>query len=122
MASLWKHPQSRFWVACYTDGNGRQRKASTKIPASEKNRARALRMADELEAAHKRRMTASQIVTLCGNLVKDITGEDMQTATVRGYVAEYLKRKEGEVSKGTLAAYLQVTREFVEWLGPAADG
>jgi hypothetical protein len=38
MASLWKHPQSKFWVACFTDTTGRQRKQSTKIEATEKNR------------------------------------------------------------------------------------
>ncbi len=122
MASLWKRSdRGKFWIACYTDATGRQRKGSTKIPATEKNRARALRVADELENAHKRRLTASQIVTLCGELVKDLTGENMQTATVRGYVADYLKRKRGEVAESTMVAYEQVTKDFLEWLGEAAD-
>lgn len=122
MASVWKRSkQGKFWIACYTDAQGRQRKASTKIPALEKNRAKALRVADELETAHKKRLTASQIVTLCGNLVKDLTGESLQSATVRGFVADFLRRKEGEVAASTLAAYEQVSRALVEWLGPGAD-
>ncbi len=122
MASIWKRStEGKFWIACYTDAQGRQRKASTKIAALEKNRAKALRVADELETAHKKRLTASQIVTLCGNLVKDLTGEDMKTATVRGFVGDYLKRKQGEVAGSTLAAYEQVSRAFVEWMGAGAD-
>jgi hypothetical protein len=31
MASLWKHPKSQFWTACFTDDNGRQLKRSTKL-------------------------------------------------------------------------------------------
>ena len=30
MASVWKHKNSRFWSACYTDRDGRQMKRSTK--------------------------------------------------------------------------------------------
>jgi hypothetical protein len=30
MASLWKHPNSSFWTACFTDEKGKQRKKSTK--------------------------------------------------------------------------------------------
>jgi hypothetical protein len=30
MASLWKHPNSSFWTACYTDREGRQMKRSTR--------------------------------------------------------------------------------------------
>jgi hypothetical protein len=30
MASIWKHPNSRFLTACYTDKDGKQVKRSTK--------------------------------------------------------------------------------------------
>jgi integrase len=122
MASIWKRSsEGKFWIACYTDVQGRQRKASTKIAALEKNRAKALRVADELETAHKKRLTASQIVTLCGNLVKDLTGETMASATVRGFVGDFLSRKGGEVADKTMEAYDHIGRVFLEWLGPAAD-
>ena len=29
MASIWKHPNSKFWTACYTDRDGKQVKRST---------------------------------------------------------------------------------------------
>jgi hypothetical protein len=31
MSSIWKHPKSPFWTACFTDGNGKQVKRSTKL-------------------------------------------------------------------------------------------
>ena len=34
MSSVWKHPKSQFWTACFTDDNGRQLKRSTKLTDS----------------------------------------------------------------------------------------
>ena len=45
MASLWKHPESKYWVACYTDRDGKQVKRSTK----QTKRKEALTIALELE-------------------------------------------------------------------------
>lgn len=118
MASLWKRSErGKFWIACYTDVTGRQRKASTKIPATEKNRAAALRVADELEKAHKRRMTTAQIFHLCGELVNEITGEELAAAEVGSFLDGYLKRRKPEVSAATLAAYSKAAEWFKDWLG-----
>lgn len=121
MASLWKHPQSKYWVACYTDLEGKQRKASTKVEALEKNRRAAMKVADELEQAHKRRMTTSQIVRMCGELVKEVTGEELPSMTVRGFLDSYLKRRAGEIKDSSLAGYKGVAKAFLEWLGESAD-
>jgi integrase len=122
MASLWKRSATgKFWIACYTDAEGRQRKASTKIPAAEKNRAAALRVADELEKAHRRRLTTSQIFHLCGNLVKEITGEEIEAVSVKSFLDGYLKRRKAEVSAATLAAYTTAATKFKTWLGEKVD-
>ena len=121
MASLWKHPQSKYWVACYTDHNGKQRKASTKIVALEKNRKQALRVADEMETAHKRRMTTSQVVKLCGGLVKELTGQDFTAVSVREFLDSYVARRSREVSKATMAAYKGAAQRFKKWLGDRAE-
>ncbi|HEY9250976.1 MAG TPA: LacI family DNA-binding transcriptional regulator [Rariglobus sp.] len=47
MASIWKHPESRYWVACYTDETGRQRKRSTRLTS----RSNALLAARRIENA-----------------------------------------------------------------------
>jgi integrase len=121
MASIWKHPQSKYWVACYTDQEGRQRKASTKIVALEKNRKSAMRFADEIESAYRRRMTTSQIMRVCGDLVKELTGEELESATVRGFLDGYMKRRATEVKASTLAGYKGVCAVFIRWLGDSAD-
>lgn len=53
MASIWKHPKSRYWTACFRDVNGHQRRASTK----ETNKKRAQRIADEYEKASRSKRT-----------------------------------------------------------------
>ena len=121
MASLWKHPESKYWVACYTDSSGKQKKASTKIEALEKNRKKAMLVADGLEAGHKRRMTRTQIVRMCGDLVKELTGEEFEPVSVRTFLDGYLKRRSREVSTATLAAYKGAAKRFMEWLGERAD-
>jgi len=45
MASLWKHPNSRFWTAGHTDRDGRQMKRTTK----QTDKRRALIIAVEYE-------------------------------------------------------------------------
>ena len=45
MSSVWKHPKSQFWTACFTDENGRQLKRSTKLT----DRAKAMSMAQKFE-------------------------------------------------------------------------
>ena len=122
MASLWKHPQSKYWVACYTDATLKQRKTSTKIEALEKNRKKAMQIAEGLEDAHKRRMTASQIMHLTSKLMQELTGEELASATVRGFLNGYLKRRKREVKPGTYTAYKGVVDVFLTWLGEGADG
>ncbi len=120
MASLWKHPESKYWTACYTDKDGRQRKQSTKIAATEKNRRAAMLVADELEKAHKRRMTTSQIVRMCGGLVKELTDQEVSSVTTGDFLDGYVKRRSREVSKATLAAYKGAATRFKTWLGESA--
>jgi hypothetical protein len=47
MASVWRHPQSQYFTACFRDHNGRQRRITTK----ETNRKKAQMLADEYEKA-----------------------------------------------------------------------
>jgi integrase len=117
VASLWKHPESKYWVACYTDKDGRQKKQSTKIEAKDKNRRAALHIAEEMESAHRRRATTTQIFKMCGELVKDVTGEELEAVKVGDFLNSYLKRRAGEVSAGTLAAYKGTAEKFKVWLG-----
>jgi hypothetical protein len=46
MSSVWRHPESRYWTACFRDANGKQRRVSTK----ETDRKKVLRIAEEYAA------------------------------------------------------------------------
>ena len=68
MASLWKHPNSPFWTACYTNSLGRQVKRSTK----QRNAKLARKIAEAWEEAEAkgraRQMTVVQIQKFASDL------------------------------------------------------
>ncbi|MCX6848510.1 MAG: hypothetical protein NTY98_06290 [Verrucomicrobia bacterium] len=121
MASLWKHPESKYWVACYTTADGQQRKKSTKIEAKEKNRSSAQGIADDLESAHKKRLTAEQIFKLYSETRREVAGESIPATTVREFFTGHLERIKREVSPATIAAYKGASKKFLAWLGNEAD-
>jgi hypothetical protein len=56
VASVWKHPESQYWTACFRDQNGRQRRISTK----ETNENKALKIAEEFKRAARTKRTLKQ--------------------------------------------------------------
>ena len=113
MASLWKHPNSKFWVACYTDRDGRQRKQSTKST----DRRAAMRIAQDLEDAHRLNLTAHQVRHLYSETARTLAGEAFQSAGVRDFMGAWLKRREAELAKSSRAAYRQAIDRFLKHLG-----
>ena len=117
MASLWKHPQSKYWTACFTDRTGKQRKRSTGTT----DRKAALKLAEQYELAARRRRTAKQARAVLADLHKELTGEDLPTTTCRVFFAAWLERKKPEVSPATLTFYSTASAKFLTFLGAAAD-
>jgi integrase len=117
MASVWKHPRSRFWTACFTDGNCKQRKRSTKTV----DRKLALRLADQFEQVGRRKRTARQVRRVIADLYRDITREDLPFVSVRSFVRDWLARKRPETSSATHVFYTSATRKFLTFLGADAD-
>ena len=118
MASLWKHPQSKYWTACFTDKTGKQRKRSTGTT----DRKAAMKLADEYEAAARKRRTARQVRAVIGDLHREITGEDLPATTTRAFLHGWLERKKVETSAATLAFYTSTANKFLAFLGPGAEG
>jgi integrase len=117
MASLTKRPTSKFWVACFTDRNGRRRKCSTK----KLNRKEAQKIADQFEEAARRKQTAIQVRRVLSRLHREITGDDFSHTSIRGFFESWLERKEPEVAPSTLAFYRNAAAKFLTFLGPAAE-
>lgn len=116
MASIWKHPKSRFWYARYLDRDGVWRNASTKST----DRKTAQKLSDEYESAAKSRRTATQARRVISRLHTEITGETLPSSSVRAFVANWLLEKRG-TAKATQAFYKNSVTRFLDHLDALAD-
>lgn len=117
MASLTKRPRSQFWVACFTDRNGRRRKRSTETT----NRKAALRIADDWEQAYRRKRTALKFRRVLSEGHREITGEDVSHTSVRGFIDSWIESKRPEIAPSTYTFYKKSGDKFLAFLGDAAD-
>ena len=121
MASLWKHPNSKFWTACYTDKDGKQVKRSTK----QTKRPKALAVALEFERIEQqaRRGTVStlQIQKVFNDLVEKTTGDTILTPSVDKYLKDWLAIIEGKNSSATAKRYGHTVDLFLEYLKDRAN-
>ena len=116
MASLWKHPESKFFFACFTDRSGRRLKRSTK----ETNRAKAQKIADGYEQAARQKQTVRQVRNVIAELHKTITGQDVAVLTMREHSENWLAEKKG-TAPATLVFYRGSVKKFLTFLGERAD-
>ncbi len=117
MSSLWKHPKSKYWVACFTDRAGRRLKRSTK----ETDRKKAQKIAEAYEEGARRVRTAKQVRAVLTSLHEQLAGEALPTMSVRQFFTQWLATKAPEVSPSTARFYKQAVKSFLTFLGEAAD-
>ena len=117
MASVAPHPKSRFWYACYTDRDGKQRKRSTKTT----NKRKARRFADEIEAVERKaretQLTNSQLQKVLTEVSERVNGESLDVPTVEDYFHDWLKHAKQRIKPGTYPRYEKSARAFLESLG-----
>ena len=118
MASVWQHPKSKYWTACFTDKAGRRRKRSTK----ETNRRKAEAIAAKFEESSRKKRTFTQLRDVLHELHAEMTGEELKSTTVRAHVEAWLAEKQEETKHSTLQFYKSVTAKFLASLGDKADG
>ncbi len=114
MASLRKLPNSKYWIACYTDHTSRQRQRSTK----QTDRKKAQKIADQYEAAYKRTLTENQARRVISDIYKDIHGEHLLKVSIEDYFNTWLSRKEIENARSTFLSYQGTVKKFLTFLGP----
>jgi integrase len=117
MASLTKKPHSKYWFACFRDLGGRQRRRST----GETNEKKALQVAQDYERIAQRKLKPHKARATLSELYREVYGEDLQTATVRQYIDDWLGVKEPETKGTTYASYRKSTAKFLAYLGPDAE-
>ena len=117
MSSLTKRATSKFWVACFTDRNGRRLKKSTATT----DRKKAQKIADVYEEVARRKHTALQARRVIADLHLSLTGEALTQTSVRSFFDGWLEKKRPETAQTTQAFYRSAATKFVEFLGPLAD-
>jgi len=117
MASLTRKSNCQYWIACFTDANGKQRQRSTRLT----QRAQALKLAATFERAHRCRMSANQARRVISDAVREATGESIIGETVAAYLLRWAGRKAVETSPSTGYAYRRVVEGFSEFLGERAQ-
>ncbi len=116
MASIWKHPKSPYWTACYTLPDGRRVKHSTKL----RDKKKALQAANILESEACPGMSEHKARELAGRLFECLGGRSLAASSVGDYFAQWLARKQAEVSPGSARKYGEVCRHFLAFLGDGA--
>jgi hypothetical protein len=76
MARVWLPLKSKYWVACWRDSSGRQRRVTTR----ETNRYKALHIADAFERVTRERRTKLYVQRVIARLDEDLGGEPLSTS------------------------------------------
>lgn len=120
MASVTKHPKSRFWVACFTARDGRQLKRSTKSTS----KSAAMQIALELERVEMRAreatLTTVQLQKVLSDVAEKVTGDTLKTPTVEEYFEDWLKAVTVRNAAGTAERYTNTVEAFKKSLGAKA--
>jgi integrase len=117
MASVWKHPQSRYWTACFYDVSGRPRRVSTKTT----DRRLAQRLANEFEKASRTKRTLTQLEKVLRTFHEELGGEGFEKRSLRVFCAEWLEEKEPSVSDSTKKFYRKTVEKLLEYFGERAE-
>ena len=117
MASLRKHPRSRYWIACFRDRSGRLTTRSTK----QTDHRKALSLADEWEATVRRQRSVAQAQRVVSDLFRETFKVEFPVLTVRQHMANWLDAKQPEVADSTDEKYRYEIGQFIAFLGERAD-
>lgn len=117
MSSLRRKPNSKYFIACFTDKSGQQRQVSTK----ETNRTKAQLIALKFESAYRACLTEAQARKVISDIFEAINDEKLFHATPRTHFLSWLKSKQLELSPGSFSRYENAVEKFLTHLGNRAD-
>jgi integrase len=121
MASLWQHPKSSYFTACYNDKDGRRIKKSTK----QTNRSKAMAIALEWERAEadakQGNISTAQIQKVFNETVIRAGGSSIITPSTEKYLRGWLTGLETKNSKGTIERYKHTVDLFLKHIGSVAS-
>jgi integrase len=121
MASIWKHPKSQYWTACYTDHNGRQVKRSTKKTARDDAITVALEYERAERAARNGILTEAQCRRVLSDILEKTTGQHIRHKTAEDYFKDWISGKEQVKSARTMDRYRNTVDLFLKHMGKGAS-
>jgi hypothetical protein len=77
ISSVWKHPRSQYWTACFRDATGRRRRISTK----ETNQFKAGLIASAYERVSRKQRTKFHTRQIIAHLHEELGGEPIWAAS-----------------------------------------
>jgi integrase len=116
MASIWKHPESQYWTACFRDQTGKQRRVTTK--ATDRQKAKAI--ADSLEKAVRTKRTLQQAQVALDRLHEEISGHKVSRKSLRDFTNDWLETKAPETAPRTQVFYVASISKLISFLGKRA--
>ncbi len=116
MASVWKHPESKYWFACFSLPNGRRTKRSTKRTS----RTEAMKIADKFEEAARNVATEVQARKVLADIYAMTSGRNLLSTSIGDFLTRWAASKKHELSATSNSSYTRVARQFVEHLGEKA--
>jgi len=116
MASVWKHPNSKFWSACYDNKDGKRIKRSTKLTDRRQALAVALELERVEELARRGMLSTLQIQKLFNDVVEKATGDTILTPSVEDYLKEWITNVQAKNSEATAERYRHTVDIFLKYL------
>lgn len=117
MASLTKHPKSKFWSACFKQANGKPTTRSTKLT----DRKAAQALADLWETPAKTLVPRIQAQRVYAQMHEMAGGDALSSGTIRQYLTNWVSGKKPEISAISALKYVATVSEFLLFLGSRAD-
>ena len=113
MASLRRLPDTKNWIACFTDSAGRRLQRST----GTHKRKEAMLVAWKFEEAARKLKTETQIRRVISDLFQSIAGEPLPSGTIEEFFRGWTERKHSENADRTAERYASVAQQFLTHLG-----
>ena len=112
MASVHHQTGTKYWIAHFTDKDGKRRVKSTKLT----DRAKALKVAAAWEESFRARNAVEHIRTAFNSLAREID-PSAAVPTVKEYFRRWVEGHGGELAPRTLAGYEQRLKQFGNFAG-----
>jgi integrase len=129
MPSIWKHSeignQGKYWMAKYKTESGKWKNKSTRVPSSEKNRSKAMEVAQKWEndaqSIDHVALLEQHISNGSRQIAERVYPNKVKRTTVRAYMLHWLSGEERKVAPSTYTTYESQVTRFLAAIGAVAD-